>query len=76
MWDYLFWLDVTSSAFHPIRLQDSLIIDICGKNLVVLSFFKWWKPWREYRTWNYYFLDGCGLLCLLSNQIEGFYDKQ
>ena len=26
-----FWLGVTSSASHPIRLQDSLIINIWGK---------------------------------------------
>ena len=55
MWDYLFWLGEASSAFHPIRLQDSFIISICGQvNIVVFSWRKSltlsWRRSLSYRN--------------------------
>ena len=35
---YLFWLSLPSCASYPIRLQDSLIINICVENQVILVF--------------------------------------
>ena len=68
-------LVVAIHASFSIRLSDSLIINICGKNQVILVFFAW-KSSREIRTRNFYFLVGCGQLHLWSNQIEGFFNRQ
>ena len=43
----IFWLSLTSCAFHSSKLQDYLIINISGKNNFHLSFFIWSYSSRE-----------------------------
>ena len=61
------WPTVAKSS----SLHDFLIINICGKNQVILIFFAWKQSSNE----DYCFLIGCGLWCLSFNQIEGFFDQ-
>ena len=44
---YQFWLSVASCVSHPIRLQDSLVSNITGKNWSVSFVFEWRKSLRE-----------------------------
>ena len=66
------WFYVVSWACHPIRFQDSQIINIFVKKLVVFFFLHRDKSSGESSAGDYHFFVGCGLLCLIPNHIEGY----
>ena len=55
MWNYRFWLGVASCVSGPIRLQNSLINDILGKNQLISYFFTWNYSSREVSIFDYLF---------------------
>ena len=68
MLDYLFWSVVASFVFHPIRLQDYVIINIYGKNQVILVFFfAWRQSSREGNSTSTFWLVAT---CCLSHPIK------
>ena len=76
-WDYYFWLSVTRCASRPVRLQDCLIINISERNWSISQIFlrgdnHQGKVASEISTFGWL----CGHLCLLSNQIAGFFNRQ
>ena len=71
MWDYLFWLDVASCTIHPIRLQD-LIINICGKNQVILFFFALCHQGKVAPETTTFWL---AITCFVSNPIRSQNDQ-
>ena len=83
MWDYLFRLGVSSCVSHQIIFQDSLTINISGKDQMILVFFfvaavlfsASRQSSREGSTWDYDILVEYDLLCLSSNQNERFIDQ-
>ena len=60
---------MASCASHPIRFQDSLIINICGMNKVILDFLHGDSDQAKVAP-------GTTTFCLsvAFNQVEGFFD--
>ena len=74
--DYYLRLGRASSISYPIRLQDYLIINISEKNQPISQISCMQIIIKEMQHLKLLVLFECGQLCLLLNQIAGFFDHQ
>ena len=70
------WLSLQWLCFLPIMLQDSLIINISGRNSAISQIFFMEIVIKRRQHQGLLLLIGCDQLCLFSNPVAGLFNDQ